>query len=211
MCIICVSNKGIKQPTKDQLLQMFLNNPHGAGFMFARNGAVTIHKGFMKFAEFYAAVKAENFTKNDVVIYHFRISTQAGVTPEMTHPFPLTANIAECKALDTVCNIGVAHNGIITLTTNHADKEYNDTAHFIAEYMSRIITTESDLKDQNKLRRVEMLAKSKLAILSGSGTVATLGYFIKDKDGLLFSNYTYQPPIYDSYYDLFTYRYGKKH
>lgn len=193
MCIICVSNKGIKQPTKDQLLQMFINNPHGAGFMFARAGHVEIKKGFMTFAEFYKAVKAENFTKDDVVIYHFRISTQAGITPEMTHPFPLTANITECKTLETACNIGVAHNGIISLTSNHKDTEYNDTAHFIAEYMSVIIKDETDLKNKAKLRRIEQLARSKFAILGGSGTVAVVGYFIEDK-GLLFSNSSYHPP-----------------
>ena len=89
MCIICVSPARTHQPSISQIKTMFLNNPHGAGYMFAREGCVHIHKGFMDIDSFLSAVKAENFTAKDSVVYHFRISTQAGVNPEMTHPFPL--------------------------------------------------------------------------------------------------------------------------
>ena len=47
MCIICVSPKGTRQPTRAQLKTMFFRNPHGAGYMYARDGIVHIHKGFM--------------------------------------------------------------------------------------------------------------------------------------------------------------------
>jgi predicted glutamine amidotransferase len=204
MCIICVSNKGVKQPTKSQLQQMYLSNPHGAGYMFARAGFVQIRKGFMTFSDFYAAVKTEKFTSNDVVIYHFRISTQAGVTPEMCHPFPLTTNITQCKKLDTLCSIGVAHNGIIALTSDSHDTEYNDTAHFIAEYMSRIIQSSDDLQNPQKLKRIEMLSHSKFAILDSCGNVKTIGNFIEE-NGLLFSNFSYLPPLVKlNHYNYFT-------
>ena len=81
--------------------------------MFARAGRVTIHKGFMSFDDFRKAVESEHFTKNDPVVYHFRISTQAGVNPSMTHPFPLTSDLVNCEALDLTCAVGIAHNGII--------------------------------------------------------------------------------------------------
>ena len=38
MCIICVSKKGIQQPDRATLAQMFNANPDGAGYMTARNG-----------------------------------------------------------------------------------------------------------------------------------------------------------------------------
>ena len=47
MCIICVSRSGVRQPGEATIRAMFLNNPHGTGYMFARDGWVTIHKGFM--------------------------------------------------------------------------------------------------------------------------------------------------------------------
>lgn len=52
---------------------MFRRNPHGAGYMYARDGKVTIHKGFMNIEDFLAAVHAEQFTLQDSVVYHFRI------------------------------------------------------------------------------------------------------------------------------------------
>ena len=42
MCVICVSNKGVAQPTNEQIIQMFNKNPDGAGYMYARNGLVYI-------------------------------------------------------------------------------------------------------------------------------------------------------------------------
>ena len=90
MCIICVSRSGVRQPGEAAIRAMFLNNPHGAGYMFARDGWVTIHKGFMDLGDYLRAIREEHFTVSDSVVYHFRISTQAGVSPEMTHPFPLS-------------------------------------------------------------------------------------------------------------------------
>ena len=89
MCIICVSKSGVRQPSDITLRAMFRRNPHGAGYMYARDGKVTIHKGFMNIEDFLAAVHTERFTPQDSVVYHFRISTQAGVNAAMTHPFPL--------------------------------------------------------------------------------------------------------------------------
>ena len=42
MCIICVSKSGVQQPTDTTLRAMFRRNPHGAGYMYARDGKVTM-------------------------------------------------------------------------------------------------------------------------------------------------------------------------
>lgn len=190
MCIICVSPARTRQPSFSQIKMMFLNNPHGAGYMFAREGRVHIHKGFMDIDSFLSAVKAEHFTAKDSVVYHFRISTQAGVNPEMTHPFPLSNRLPNMKALDVECPCGVAHNGIIRLTSDPSQREYSDTALFITRYMARMVHGLDDLKDAQLLNRIERLAGSKLAIMDGSGYIATVGNFINER-GLLFSNDSY--------------------
>lgn len=190
MCIICVSPARTRQPSISQIKMMFLNNPHGAGYMFAREGRVHIHKGFMDIDSFLSAVKAEHFTAKDSVVYHFRISTQAGVNPEMTHPFPLSNRLLHMKALDVECPCGVAHNGIIRLTSDPRQHEYSDTALFITRYMARMVHGLDDLKDAQLLNRIERLAGSKLAIMDGSGYIATIGHFINER-GLLFSNDSY--------------------
>ena len=118
MCIICVSKPGVRQPDENTIRTMFYRNPHGAGYMFARDGRVEIRKGFMRLDEYLRAIREERFTAADSVVYHFRISTQAGVNPEMTHPFPLSNQPARLRRLDQSCRIGVAHNGVIRLTSD---------------------------------------------------------------------------------------------
>ena len=191
MCIICVSPARTRQPSISQIKMMFQSNPHGAGYMYARDGRVHIHKGFMDIDSFLSAIKAEHFTAKDSVVYHFRISTQAGVNPEMTHPFPLSNRLLHMKALDVECPCGVAHNGIIRLTSDPSQREYSDTALFITRYMARVVHGLDDLKDAQLLNRIERLAGSKLAIMDGSGYIATIGHFINER-GLLFSNDSYQ-------------------
>ena len=191
MCIICVSKSGVRQPTERELYTMFQNNPHGAGYMVARHGFVTISKGYMAYDEFLNAVQKEHFTAKDSVVYHFRISTQAGVNPEMTHPFPLSNRLARMEKLDTTCRFGIAHNGIIKLTTEPDNPRYSDTALFIAQYLTLLIKRRDDLHSKRILNTIWQLAQSKFAIMDGSGYVATVGEFL-NRDGLLFSNASFQ-------------------
>ena len=206
MCVIAISQKGIRQPTKTELMEMWRANPDGGGYMFSRNGRVEIHKGFMTFTDFYRAVKSEEFTKADSVVYHFRISTQGGINAEMTHPFPLCSDLGKMSALDIYCDIGVAHNGIIPLTTSKYEKKYSDTALFVANYLSRLIRSEADLLDDFTLDMVSALARSKLAILSKSGEVYTIGEFY-DENGILLSNQNHL--FYQNWNDKYIYRNGR--
>lgn len=187
MCIICVSKSGVRQPSDITLRAMFRRNPHGAGYMYARDGKVTIHKGFMNIEDFLAAVHAEQFTPQDSVVYHFRISTQAGVNAPMTHPFPLSNQPRMMRSLDLTCRCGVAHNGIIQLTSDPDNKRYSDTAIFITDYLCQYILRPSDLHRDELLNAIGNLIQSKMAILDASGYIATVGSFINDR-GLLFSN-----------------------
>lgn len=174
MCVICASPKGTRQPSISEIKRMFCRNPHCAGYMVAREGRVEIHKGFMNLGDFLAALKSEHFTAADSVVYHFRISTQAGVNPEMTHPFPLSNQREDMKALDVICGCGIAHNGVIRLTTDPAEKEYSDTAIFITDYLSQYILRPSDLHRDELLNAIGRLIQSKMAILDASGYIAKL-------------------------------------
>jgi predicted glutamine amidotransferase len=211
MCVICLSKKGVRQPNKNEIRDMWDTNPHGAGYMFVRNGNVEIRKGFMTLKDFMRSVQAENFTDDDVVVYHFRISTQAGVTPEMTHPFPLSPDLADMKLLECTCSVGIAHNGIIRLTSTK-DKEYSDTALFITEYLPMLIRDTQDITDKRVKKTIKALALSKLVLLNGEGDVAVIGDFWADGDGLMFSNRNFMPTRYDfprtwKMGELYSYRY----
>lgn len=192
MCIIVASKQGIRQPSLEQLHNCFVNNPDGAGYMYARDGVVNIHKGFMVWEDFKRQIENEKFTDNDSVVYHFRISTQAGKRPEMTHPFPLTSHLPYCEMLDLSCKTGLAHNGIIHMTSFTKEVRYSDTAYFIAWYMTKLIRDEADITDPAVTDMIESLTNSKWAIMDGeTGTIQTVGTFVNVK-GLLFSNNTYK-------------------
>lgn len=191
MCIIAVSKKGVKQPTLDQLRNMYTNNPHGAGFMYARKGVVHIEKGFMTWDSFINAVKLHNFTAEDAVVYHFRISTQAGVKPTMTHPFPLTTNMEYCEKTRCSASVGVAHNGIIRMTSDAKETRFSDTVIFITSYMTRLVRKKQDLTDVAVLNMIEHLTNSKWALMDGDGEIVTVGHFETVK-GVMFSNDGYK-------------------
>ena len=109
----------------------------------------------------------------------------------MTHPFPLSNRLGRMKKLDTNCRIGVAHNGIIRLTSDPNNHQYSDTALFITQYLSVLIKRREDLRNRRILDTIWQLAQSKFAIMDGGGYVATVGQFL-NRDGLLFSNASYQ-------------------
>lgn len=192
MCIICLSKAGIRQPTTEEINNMWDANPHGAGYMTIRGGHVEIHKGFMNLKDFQRSIKEEKFTQDDVVVYHFRISTQGGVNPGMTHPFPLSDDLENMKLLDCACEVGIAHNGTIRLTSN-GNKEYSDTALFIADYLPALIRHPGDITDTTVKRCIKELAGSKLVLINSAGDVTVIGDFWKNKDGLMFSNKSFMP------------------
>ena len=180
MCVICVSGKGAKQPSEETIRKMFNANPHSAGYMYARNGQVVIHKGYKTIEELMTDLDYEKFTENDVVIYHFRIATQANRT-EMSQPFPITREIKELEALDIVSKMGIAHNGILSQTSN-GDKELSDTAIYIRRFIAdREITSEfvENLAEDTKGNR--------LAILDGDGNFYLTGSWTYE-NGLYYSN-----------------------
>lgn len=203
MCIIAISDKGIRQPNDSEFREMFTSNPHGCGYMFARDGKVYVHKGFMNYKEFCKAVASEHFTDDDVVVYHFRISTQGGVNREMTQPFAFTNNIVKTKALDVRANIGIAHNGIIPLTTDHTDKEYSDTAHFIAEYLPNLFKKTADIHNPFLLDIIEEVIKSRMCFMDGYGLIETVGSgWITDDSGIIYSNSSYKAPKQFTFADV---------
>lgn len=192
MSIICISRSGIRQPTEKQLRSLFEHNPHGAGYMYARAGVVTIHKGFMDVGSLLEALKSERFTEKDCVVYHFRFS-KTGIAPEMTHPFPLTHQRAWMRELDLDCPCGVAQDEPARPILNPAGRDYSDAAAFITERLADMVHKSSDLRNKVLLTRIYRMTQSKFAIMDGDGYVATSGEFVIDH-GLLFSGNPSETP-----------------
>lgn len=199
MCVICVKPKGVEFPKKEYLKNCFDNNSDGAGIMTVWKGKVHIKKGFETFDKFWAALETARAKTGDKAPYvmHFRIATQ-GFNKQCTHPFPLSSKMANLKKLRTSCNIGVAHNGIISLTSDRA-ADYSDTMKFITDYMSLIVRSYSWDNDERNVKLLNRLIKgSRIATLDKNGKTVLLGEgWVKDGD-VYYSNksYSYEKPKY---------------
>ena len=195
MCVIAYKPMNVGFMPKSVLQECFKNNPDGAGFMFTANGEVHIQKGFMDFASFWKALSLVRNQYGEKIPYvmHFRISTQAGVNQQCCHPYPLSSDMSKLKELTSTAKIGIAHNGIIRLTSDFSVKDYNDTMKFITDYATLLIKRVDWWKNPNIAKALEQLCGSKLAILGSDSHVELIGDFIQD-NGCYYSNGTYLAP-----------------
>ena len=201
MCIIVVKKSGVKMPTKKEFKNCFDANSDGSGYMFAVNGKVHIVKGLMTFNSFKKSLdeNRKKYGDNIPYVFHFRISTQGGIQKSLCHPYPLSDDMEALKKLNVMTNIGVAHNGIIDLTSNWRVKEYNDTMLFITDYLSELVKNRNDLIRFRTL--IERLTSgSRLAILFNDGNVELTGSGWVEENGVFYSNTSYKTYHYKKSY-----------
>ena len=225
MCIVVYKPVGKLMPSEETLRQCFVRNPDGAGYMFPEDDKVVIKKGYMNFKALHQAVMKDyqRLGKDTPFVLHFRIQTQGGVNQECTHPFPISKNMVDLKQLDSESKFGLAHNGIISLTSqsgytqyydsktrtykyDYSKPDYSDTMKFITDYLALIIKKENWHKDEDTLSLIEKLAgySNKFAIMDGEGHTTLIGNFIEDK-GIYYSNSTYETYAQISFKNDFDY------
>lgn len=208
MCVVVFKPKGQKLPDEKRLRACFRTNPDGAGYMYPVNGKVKIKKGFMEFDKFYDSLLkdyGDNGDEKDFVL-HFRISTQGGINKQCCHPFPVSKKMEDLYKTECESNLGVAHNGIISLTSEYSygyystdkygvtsyhkerDVSYSDTMKFITNYLSLILKNKRDMSDSANFELIEKLigTTNKLAIMSITET-KLVGSF-EELDGIYYSN-----------------------
>lgn len=191
MCIICYKPIGKNLPSKTKIKTMFRNNPDGAGFMYADGKHVYIVKGLMTLGEFNRELnKIRKNAQELPVVMHFRITTHGGTSKGMTHPFALTANVQELTATRNTTACGVAHNGMIPITSYA--KKMSDTAEFISRYMVKLLDPQN--VDVDVLDIIEEVIESKMCILTADKDVHLLGQFTTDGNGVFYSNDSYKSP-----------------
>lgn len=193
MCIVAIKPIGIKLPKKNILENCFINNPDGCGYMFVRNGKVKIRKGFLKFDEFFSDYKKQNLSRNDVVVFHFRIATSGDTNKNNTHPFPISNDVNELIKTENECEIGIAHNGILS---NHGltigQYKISDTMEFILNTLSASIVIDN-LESPSILSLIEnRIMGSRIVILKKDSSFSLLGNGWKEEKKIIFSNDGYK-------------------
>ena len=188
MCIIAYKPLNVAFPEEYILENCFNNNDDGAGFMYTFGGEVHIHKGY---ETKYGPNKARTITGDKVpYVMHFRIATQ-GYERTMTHPFPLSSKMDNLKRLRCKCSIGVAHNGILDITSDGA-KTYSDTMKFITDYLSNIIQSYDWYKNKRTKKLIEYLIEgSRLAILDAHSHCELMGKGWESDKGIYYSNHSW--------------------
>lgn len=208
MCIIVAKNKGVEMPTKETMKICFDNNPDGAGYMFAKDGNVYIHKGFMTFDSFYKSIEKLGKIydlKEHSIVMHFRISTGGNVDAGNCHPYPISNNKADVRKTKFVTDLGMAHNGTISdyssgysyysySSYSKTSKEVlNDTQKFIINCVSAIKEMDNNfLRNPRAMQLISDVAGSKLCFLDGDENIHYVGEFIED-NGVMYSNANYKP------------------
>jgi|GEM_PF-3366500 len=217
MCVICIKPSGVKLPEKTLLQKCWTSNPDGAGYMFAEKGKVRIRKGFMSLAEMEADLREFEKVHQDVdinaipMIFHFRIGTSGGNTPENTHPFPITTDTKALRQLHVQTKYGIAHNGIIQIPIE--DKTISDTMTYIQKVLAPMMAINNNFIHNSTFQSIiaNTINYSRFAIMDTKGDITMLGSFLKgtkdyDRD-YLFSNLTFEYSYSGSYYS--EYYYGK--
>lgn len=191
---------GKNVPNNKTFETCFNGNKDGAGYMYSYKGKVHIEKGLMTFDDFkkslsktYSKIGGKKCAKKIAFVYHFRITTQGGVQPELTHPFSLSEDYADMRKLSNVCDFGVAHNGIITATSDYSAKDHNDTMTFIKEIAYPLLTKNKTI-DKNCIHNIleKFLHGNRVVILDGNGNAEMFGDWIED-NGVYYSNSGYKP------------------
>ena len=216
MCIIAIKPAGIKMPAETTIENMWYNNPDGGGFMYTSGGNVHIEKGFMSLKDLKAALKQLEKTidvVNTPIILHFRITTHGKTSPGNCHPFPVAEKLPLLQMTKCKTSLGVAHNGIIHVTPSR--KDISDTMEYIMSQLTPMYQLKKDFyKDEAGKKLIYNFIRSKMVFLDGTGHIETIGDFIEDKDGVLYSNTSYRARIVYYNWDLGNYGvklYGSKH
>lgn len=191
MCIIVYKPTGIENPSWATLHNCFDYNSDGAGFMYAENNKVYIKKGFMTWNSFKKAFKPFKNRTDLPLVIHFRITTHGGTEKGLCHPFPLTSNVAELKSTTSVADVGIAHNGFISMTS-YAKNGASDTSEFVRKYANVIITHPQWYVNPNANKCLAEIIGSKMLVLSNDGHGEVVGDGWSEENGVLFSNTSYK-------------------
>lgn len=135
------------------------SNPHGAGFMVAKDNRLILKKGFFSLEDFlntYKEYESEN------LVAHFRWATHGKKDIDNCHPFMVNDDL------------GFAHNGVIHgIHKTGSDK--SDTWHFNEEIMKPLVNEYPNAWRHKTLKFLlqEKIGKNnKLVFLSADGNVS---------------------------------------
>lgn len=204
MCVIAFSPKGVDAPTEQQIRDMFMANPDGAGYAYnGKNGKVYYKKGFMKVEDLLKDLQPLKRWKNKNLAIHFRIGTAGKNDAETCHPFKISSRFNELRETRGTGPV-LFHNGILS-NGGGLDTNSSDTQDFVAAFAPL-------LKKYNKSRVrdkwIEEITKdNRILIMYDKNKYKLYGKWEKDGD-IVVSNLNYKWDNWAKKYETRYYPYG---
>ena len=206
MCVICRKPFGKKLPDAKTILDMWADNPHGAGIMWRDGNKTRYVKGFMDKDAFMKFVDDNHdMLESTECAMHFRIATHGGVNPENTHPFPMDRK-SKPDSMEGCVSFCMMHNGVLPLKPR--TEKISDTAELSIrasehgrpmEYLD--IVSEFVMEDN----RIVAFAPDKTLLIGDwteiDGCDYSNTYFIDDTRYASYWNNDYYSMGYDYHYD----------
>lgn len=190
MCLIVVKPKNTALVNKEYLKNGAENNSDGLGIAYVKDNSnqVNIKKDFKNVEELIKFVE-ENIKIEDALMVHFRMATHGLKDEGNRHPFPITKNINSLRELNVICNLAVAHNGVIS--EYNKDKKLSDTQKFTLDILAEE-PIKNNLHNPAIIKLIqEFIGLDRLAILNQKGHFTIIGNWEKEEEHL-FSNTGYK-------------------
>lgn len=192
MCIVIVkpAGKRIDTTLEAHLYNSFQGNSDGFGLMWNDGVSVHIRKGFMTWKSARKIInRVKDFAGNVDMVFHARWATHGSISSGNTHPFPITDDIAQLKAVALKTDMGIAHNGVITeYGSMKDDNDLSDTQQFIRHCLSVI---KENITNPAILDLIRSATTSKFALMTPTD-VHLIGTFVQEKNGCYYSNRDYE-------------------
>lgn len=196
MCIIVYKPADVPAPSAEALLGCWQRNPHGAGLMYPEGGKVAIRKGFMTwedFTEAYAEAARERNLEGVPLALHFRIATHGDIKPGCCHPFAVTKDYAEMRAVELSANVGFMHNG--TLGGLETSDSVSDSMAFARNVLEPLSQISGTLVGDRRVERIIAASTqdSRFLLMDGTGNARMFGRWFED-GGIYYSNNSFRTP-----------------
>jgi len=156
---------------------MWVENPHGMGFMASVNGKLLLRKGFFNFKSFWKVFR--EFQAYDKVV-HFRWGNIGKINVENCHPFIVSERI------------GMAHNGTIAIPVSNGK---SDTRTFTERILRRLNEDDPNFLEDGPTRWFlsKSIGQSKLVFLTAEGNITIINKAAGEEfNGVWYSNTDYK-------------------
>ena len=156
MCLAIVKPKNKNIPFA-HFRRGFIRNPHGCGYVFAKDGQLITKKGFFSLAEFWESYK-QDVTDDLPALIHFRWANVSIQNETNCHPWKINDDLS------------MIHNGTIAGYTDFRNG-LSDTGNFTQMVLTPLFSANPNLWNEKHFSGImsRSIGFNKIAILSRTG------------------------------------------